>query len=47
MTGITEVIGADNVYAGDARVGAAIRRAYDDAVAWVAANRDRGGNSVG
>ena len=46
VTGILAVIGADNVYAGDHRVGAAIRRAYDDALAWVAANRDRdGGNS--
>ena len=45
VTGISAVIGADNVYAGDHRVGAAIRRAYDDALAWVAANRDRGGDS--
>ena len=44
VTGITAVIGPDNVYAGDARVGAAVRRAYDDALAWVAANRDRGGS---
>ena len=47
VTGITAVIGADNVYAGDHRVGAAIRRAYDDALAWVAAKRDRGGSEVG
>jgi len=40
------VIGADNVYAGDRRVGAAIRRAYDDAMAWVAGNRDRGGSEA-
>ena len=46
VTGITAVIGAENVYAGDHRVGAAIRRAYDDALAWVAANRDRGGNGT-
>jgi SulP family sulfate permease len=43
LTGITAVIGAENVYAGDHRVGAAIRRAYEDATAWVAANRDRDG----
>ena len=47
VTGITGVIGADNVYAGDHRVGAAIRRAHDDAVAWVAANRDRSRNASG
>ncbi len=41
VTGIVAVIGADNVYAGDQRLGAAIRRAYDDAVAWVAADRER------
>ena len=44
VTGISAVIGADNVYAGDHRVGATIRRAYDDALAWVAANQDRGGD---
>jgi len=37
VTGITAVIGAENVYSGDERVGAAVRRAYDDAVAWVKA----------
>jgi SulP family sulfate permease len=35
VTGITDVIGPDNVYAGDERVGATVRRAYDDAIAWV------------
>ncbi len=40
VSGVTAVIGTGNVYAGDHRVGAAIRRAYDDALAWVAANRD-------
>jgi SulP family sulfate permease len=44
ITGITAVIGVENVYAGDHRVGAAIRRAHDDALAWVAANRERGAN---
>jgi len=47
VTGILAVVGADNVYAGDARVGAAIRRAYDDAVGWVAADRDRDGSGPG
>lgn len=42
VTGLLAVIGADNVYAGDHRVGAAIRRAYDDAVGWVAANSANG-----
>jgi SulP family sulfate permease len=47
VTGITDVIGAGNVYAGDHRVGAAIRRAYDDAEAWVAGKRDRSGTGPG
>ena len=33
--GIVDVIGAESVYAGDERVGAALRRASDDATAWV------------
>ena len=47
VTGITAVIGAENIYAGDHRVGAAIRRAYDDALAWVAEKRDRDGSELG
>jgi SulP family sulfate permease len=47
VTGIIAVIGTENVYAGDHRVGAAIRRAYDDAVVWVAANREGAGARPG
>ena len=39
VTGIIDVIGVENVYSGDERVGAAVRRAHDDAVAWVASDR--------
>jgi SulP family sulfate permease len=39
VTGITDVIGVENMYSGDERVGAAVRHAYDDAVTWVAAGR--------
>ena len=42
-TGITDVIGADNIYTGDERVGATLRRAHREAVAWVEAHRDPGG----
>jgi len=35
VTGITDLIGADNVYEGDERVGATVKRAYGDATAWV------------
>ncbi len=34
-TGVTGVIGTDSVYRGDERVGATVRRAHADAVAWV------------
>ncbi|MFQ1002641.1 SulP family inorganic anion transporter [Modestobacter sp. SSW1-42] len=34
--GVTDVIGAENVYAGDERVGAALRRACADAERWIA-----------
>jgi SulP family sulfate permease len=39
VTGITAVIGAENVYATDERVGATLRRAYADALAWVEMHR--------
>ena len=39
VTGITDLIGADNIYPGDERVGATIKRAYGDAVTWVEAHR--------
>jgi SulP family sulfate permease len=39
VTGITDVIGEDNVYPSDERVGATIERAQDDAAAWVQARR--------
>jgi SulP family sulfate permease len=38
-TGITRVIGPENIYAGDERVGAATARAHADAVAWVRAHQ--------
>ena len=34
-TGVTDVIGADNIYTGDNRVGAALKHAYADATAWI------------
>ena len=35
VTGVTDVIGADNIYLRDDRVGASVRRAYDDALGWI------------
>jgi SulP family sulfate permease len=39
VTGITDLIGGDNVYPGDERVGASVKRAYGDATVWVEARR--------
>ncbi len=38
VTGVTDVLGSDGLYRGDERVGATVRRAQDDAVAWVERN---------
>ena len=43
VTGIAELIGADNIYTGDERIGATVKRAYADALVWVEANRHAGG----
>jgi len=43
-TGITELIGAENIYTGDERIGATLKRAHTDAQAWVETNRDTGGS---
>lgn len=43
VTGITAVIGADNVYPGDERIGATVKRAHADAEAWITANQAAGG----
>ena len=39
VAGIVQEVGADNIYRGDERIGATLRRAYDDATAWVEARR--------
>ena len=43
VTGITDLIGTDNVYSGDERVGASLERAHADAVGWINAHRRSGG----
>jgi SulP family sulfate permease len=37
VTGTAEILGVDNLYRGTAFLGATVRRAHDDATAWVAA----------
>ena len=44
--GITDVIGPQDIYAGDERVGATLRRAYADATAWIQASQRRTGTGT-
>ena len=44
VAGIVQEVGADNIYRGDERIGATLRRAYDDATAWVEARRRNAAN---
>ncbi len=46
VTGLTDVIGAENVYTGDERVGATLKRAHADAVAWVHASQPADGTDT-
>ncbi len=47
VTGATDVIGTQNVYRSNAFIGETTRHAYDDALAWVEANRVSQPNSSG
>jgi sulfate permease, SulP family len=42
VTGITALIGEGNLYRGDERVGAMLRRAHDEAAEWIAVQRSSG-----
>lgn len=39
VAGVTDVVDAADLYLGDERIGATLRRAHDDALAWVASRR--------
>jgi SulP family sulfate permease len=43
VAGVTGVIGAEAIYPGDERLGAALERAHADALAWVAEQGDKAG----
>jgi len=43
VTGITDLIGVENIYLGDERVGSAVRRAHAAAALWVEAHGDPSG----
>ena len=44
--GVTDVIGFQDIYAGDERLGATFQRAYADAIAWIQANQRRAGTGT-
>ena len=39
VTGVTDLIAPQNIYGGDERVGATLKRAYTDAIAWIEHNQ--------
>ncbi len=44
--GVTDLIGAEDIYTGNERVGATLKRAYADATAWIEANQRRTGTEA-
>jgi sulfate permease, SulP family len=46
VTGVTEVVGADNIYTGTEWIGATLKQAQADAAAWIATKRTRGSEPV-
>jgi sulfate permease, SulP family len=39
VTGVTNLIGPENIYTGDERIGATVKRAYADGTAWIEQNQ--------
>jgi hypothetical protein len=46
VTGITDLLGPENIYPGDERIGATLKRAYVDAVTWIAHNQPTAGTAA-
>ena len=46
VTGVTDLIAPQDVYAGDERVGATLKRAYADATAWIEHNQPATGTDA-
>ena len=46
VTGVTDLVTPDNIYTGDERVGATLKRAYADAVTWIAHNQPVAGTDT-
>ncbi len=45
VTDVTDLIPPQDIYTGDERVGATLKRAYADAAAWIEHNRPRRGTT--
>jgi CMP-2-keto-3-deoxyoctulosonic acid synthetase len=43
VTGVTDLITLENIYTGDERVAATLKRAYADAMTWIEQNQLAGG----
>lgn len=39
VTGVAEIVGAENLYPSDERIGATLRRAFEDATQWIESNQ--------
>ena len=46
VTGVTDLIAPENIYTGDERVGATLKRAYADATAWIEHNQPATGTDA-
>ena len=46
VTGVTDLITSENIYTGDERVGATLKRAYADATAWIEHNQHATGTDT-
>jgi len=46
VTGVTDAVGQENIYTGDERIGATLKRAYADATAWVEHNQRAAGTDA-
>jgi SulP family sulfate permease len=44
--GVTDVVGPENIYRGNIRVGATLKRAYADATAWISDNQHTAGTDT-
>ena len=42
VTGVTDVVGPENIYPGSERIGSTLKRAYTDATAWIQQNQRTG-----